>query len=164
LGRYIEQQEVTTARYAQFLQASGELAPPDEWERVNLKLHAALPVVGVSWRDADAYCRWAGRRLPTEAEWEKAARADARIYPWGNTELPPELANYARAAEDAYAGGLARAGSHPDGRSREGVDDLAGNMSEWVSDWYAEGLSQRRQRPAWSRRRDSEGHSGDGLA
>jgi formylglycine-generating enzyme required for sulfatase activity len=139
---YIDRLEVTTARYAQFLQASGALAPPDQWDSVDLKLHASLPVIGVSWSDAEAYCRWAERRLPTEAEWEKAARADGRRYPWGNEAPRADLANHARDVETAYGGGLTNVGSHPQGRSRDGVEDLQGNVAEWVSDWYAEGLSR----------------------
>jgi formylglycine-generating enzyme required for sulfatase activity len=139
---YLEQTEVTTERYAQFLRANGSLALPDDWDQVNAQLHAALPVVGVSWNDAQAYCRWAGRRLPTEAEWEKAARGDGRLYPWGNTEPRAELATFARDAEAPYQGGLTPVGSHPAGRSANGVDDLAGNVAEWVNDWYSEGFSR----------------------
>lgn len=136
---YMEQYEVTTARYAEFMQANGSLGAPDEWDQVDLEKHGALPVVGVSWRDADAYCRWAGRRLPTEAEWEKAARdGDARIYPWGSAEPTAELAAFARTADYAYEGGVVAVGSYADGQSSYGVFDLAGNVSEWVADWYAE--------------------------
>jgi formylglycine-generating enzyme required for sulfatase activity len=138
---YIDQFEVTTARYVQFLEANAALVP-DQWDSVDLKIHAELPVVGVSWNDAQAYCRWWGRRLPTEAEWEKAARGDGRIYPWGNEEPRAELANHARDVQTAYQGGLTEVGSHRKGHSREGVADLEGNISEWVSDWYAEGLSR----------------------
>jgi formylglycine-generating enzyme required for sulfatase activity len=139
---YLDQFEITTARYAEFLKANGSLAPPDEWQRVDLKLHGQLPVVGVSWPDAQTYCRWADKRLPTEAEWEKAARdGDARSYPWGNDEPTAESAAYARSAEFAYDGGVTAVGTHQAGRSRAGVDDLAGNVSEWVNDWYSESFS-----------------------
>ena len=136
---YMDEFEITTARYAKFMSANGALAPPDDWDRVNLESQGQLPVVGVSWHDADAYCRWAGKRLPTEAEWEKAARdGDERIYPWGNDEPSDARAAYARTAEQAYEGGLTPVGSHEAGRSRAGVQDLAGNASEWISDWYSE--------------------------
>ena len=139
---YIDATEVTTARYSKFLQANGSLAPPDDWDSVDLKKHGDLPVVGVSWNDADAYCQWVGRRLPTEAEWERTARdSDQRKYPWGNDEPGAGKAAYARKAEQAYEGGLERVGSLEAGRSREGVYDLEGNVSEWVSDWFAESFS-----------------------
>lgn len=137
---YIDKYEVTVERYAQFLAARGSLAPPDGWDQVDVATRGQLPVVGVSWNDAEAYCQWAGQRLPTEAEWEKAARdGDARVYPWGDTEPSAELAAYARSAEDAYEGGLMPVGSFPEGQSAEGVFDLAGNVAEWVSDWWSEG-------------------------
>jgi len=136
---YIDGVEVTTARYAKFLAANGSLAPPDEWDTLDLAKQGQLPVVGVSWNDAQAYCQWAGKRLPTEAEWERAARdSDQRKYPWGNEEPGAGRAVYGHRAESAYGGGLERVGSLEAGRSREGVYDLEGNVSEWVSDWFTE--------------------------
>src|SRR4029453_12566737 len=117
---YIDAVEITTERYAKFLAENGSLAPPDEWESVDLKKHGQLPVVGVSWNDAQAYCQWAGRRLPTEAEWEKAARdSDQRKYPWGNEEPGAGRAVYGHRAQTAYGGGLERVGTLDAGRSRE---------------------------------------------
>jgi len=82
---YIDKYEITVSRYAKFLKTTGGVKPPDHWQEAGLESAGELPVVGVDWHDADAYCRWAGKRLPTEAEWEKAARgADGRSYPWGN--------------------------------------------------------------------------------
>jgi formylglycine-generating enzyme required for sulfatase activity len=139
---YIDTVEVTTERYAKFLAENGSLAPPSEWESLDLEKQGQLPVVGVSWNDAQAYCQWAGKRLPTEAEWERAARdSDQRMYPWGNEEPGAARAVFARKADSAYGGGLERAGTLDAGRSREGVYDLEGNVSEWVGDWFTESFS-----------------------
>ena len=138
---YLDRYEVTTASYARFLEATGSVRPPDGWETLDLAKSGELPVTGVDWHDANAYCQWAGKRLPTEAEWEKAARGtDARRYPWGNASPTLDHANFQNTSPLAYDGGLAAVGTHPAGRSPYGVHDLAGNAAEWVADWYAEGI------------------------
>ena len=79
---YIDKYEVTISHYAKFLQATGGASPPEGWPQLHLESAGALAIVGVDWHDAEAYCRWAGKRLPTESEWEKAARGeDGREYP-----------------------------------------------------------------------------------
>jgi formylglycine-generating enzyme required for sulfatase activity len=139
---YMDRYEVTTARYTRFLTAAGSLHEPDDWETVALPGAGEMPVVGVDWNDADAYCRWAGKRLPTEAEWEKAARGtDGRRYPWGDTSPTVEHANHENSSPLAYEGGLAAVGAHPPGDSPFGVSDMAGNVSEWVADWYTDSFS-----------------------
>ena len=103
---YLDKHEVTVARYGGFLKATGNVKPPEEWETADLKIHAGLPVVGVDWQDANSYCQWAGRRLPTDAEWERAARGtDERKYPWGNE---PPSAERARFAKNYQNSGLPR--------------------------------------------------------
>jgi formylglycine-generating enzyme required for sulfatase activity len=128
--------EVTVVRYARFLAATNR-EPPSYWETVKLAEHGARPVIGVSWDDADAYCKWAGKRLPTEAEWEKAARGtDERQYPWGNHKPTPDLANYALGARFSYSQVLMPVGKYDKAVSPYGLFDMAGNVWEWTQDWY----------------------------
>jgi formylglycine-generating enzyme required for sulfatase activity len=140
---YMDQHEVTTARYAKFLEAKRLKHPefaPMLWEEVDLPSDGDRPVMGVTWRAADAFCRWLGKRLPTEAEWEKAARGmDSRTYPWGTTEPGIKLANYDKPVfGHIYSDSLRPVGSYEAGKSPYGVYDLAGSVSEWVADWYDE--------------------------
>jgi formylglycine-generating enzyme required for sulfatase activity len=145
---YMDKFEITVARYAKFLQATGNVKTPEEWDAVNVQNDGEFPVVGVDWQDADSYCRWAGKRLPTEAEWEKAARgADERKYPWGNDPPSAERARFAKPYQNpVYKDGIAPVGSYAKGASSFGVFDLAGNASEWVADWYSESFQRAEAR------------------
>jgi formylglycine-generating enzyme required for sulfatase activity len=97
------------------------------------------PVVAVTWFEANTYCGWVGGRLPTEAEWEKAARGTSIIaYPWGDQNPNCNLANsYNNASGDFCIGDTVKVGSYPGGASVYGVMDMAGNVWEWVYDWYS---------------------------
>jgi formylglycine-generating enzyme required for sulfatase activity len=127
---FIDQYEVTHVQYQRFIGATGRSAPPYWQEGKIPRGQGDLPVM-VGWADAEAYCRWAGKRLPTEAEWEKAARgADGRKYPWGN-EFDPARANVGEAQP-----GTVRVGNYPTGKSPYGAYNMIGNVWEWTSDWY----------------------------
>lgn len=132
----IDQYEVTTAQYAEFIN-TGIRELPWQWETVELSRHGDRPVIGASWHDAEAYCRWKDKRLPTEAEWEKAARGtDGRFYPWGNQAPTNQRANFALGARFSYDLVLEPVHSQPQGRSPYGLHHMAGNVYEWVQDWY----------------------------
>lgn len=135
----IDQYETTTAEYREFLQTSRR-SPPIFWEQVLPGRDDRKPVIGLSWGDAKAYCEWAGKRLPTEAEWEKAARGvDKRVFPWGADQPAKHLANYDQLPTvNPYDGGVLPAGRFEAGKSPFGVYDMAGNAWEWVADWYDE--------------------------
>ena len=137
---WIDQTEVTNAMYAQCV-ADGSCDSPSSIRSATRDYYYGnpeyidYPVVYVSWQDAASYCEWTGRRLPTEAEWEKAASWDAKqqkknIYPWGDA-FGCQYANFPGCGED-----LTPVGNYESGQSPYGVYDMAGNAWEWVADWY----------------------------
>jgi len=151
---YIDRYSVTASEYAAFLNALGghkwrcgaDCVYTVDGERpFGLEIkhvdghyapgagYEAMPMTIVTWAGARDYCAWVGKRLPTEAEWEKAARGtDGRLYPWGNEWDPARPASGRRAIGD----GAAPVGTHPGDVSPYGVYDMLGNVPEWVADWY----------------------------
>ena len=133
----IDKFEVTNADYAAFAEETGYLTYAEQqgfasWREAWGIGEDNHPVVIVTWDDAKAYCEWLGKRLPTEAEWEKAARGtDGRIFPWGD-EWDPNKAN----VKERGLRGTSAVGSFGAGASPYGVDDMAGNVWEWTADWY----------------------------
>jgi formylglycine-generating enzyme required for sulfatase activity len=141
---YIDKYEVTNKRYKRFIDATGYKVPWSQdpaaaayvwdWQqRIYPQGRGDDPVVLVSWDDAQAFCAWAGKRIPTEAEWEKAARGpQGKPYPWGN--------DWAKGKANSAESGIkqtAPMGSFKEDVSEYGVHDLAGNVSEWVEEWFA---------------------------
>jgi formylglycine-generating enzyme required for sulfatase activity len=132
----IDTTEVTQSAYADCVTAGSCLAPSTS---ASLECQYAPaqtpsePVNCVDWSSATAYCAWAGKRLPTEAEWEKSARGtDGRVYPWGSASPTCSLANYGSCGDV-----LTNVGSDPAGSSPYGLEDLGGSVWEWIADWYA---------------------------
>jgi len=144
---YIGKYEVTNKQYHSFVKTTGHRLPENCCEaRYNIwrgdmpvEGTANLPVINVGWEDAAAYCKWTGGRLPTEAEWEKAARGtDGRTYPWGNEPVSGNRANYAFDPVPIWDGiaTLANVDQYEFGKSPYGAYEMAGNVWEWVQDWY----------------------------
>ncbi|MGH7273733.1 MAG: formylglycine-generating enzyme family protein, partial [Nitrospiria bacterium] len=134
---HIDIYEVTNAQYAEFIMVT-KRTPPLYWKNgKNPPEKANHPVVMVSWYDAKDYCQWAGKRLPTEQEWEKAARGtDGRIFPWGDHFDINKANTPQRWKSLGQPGDTMPVGSFPQGKSPYGVYDMAGNVWEWSESWY----------------------------
>jgi formylglycine-generating enzyme required for sulfatase activity len=169
----IDKYEVTNARYQACVAAGGCTAPGSVNSSMRIpyygtSTYADYPVIYVNWRQASAFCAWAGGRLPTEAEWEKAARgsSDTRVYPWGNSAPDCTKLNYS-----GCVGDTSRVGSYPSGASPYGVMDMAGNVWEWVNDWYdgnyysvSPGVNPQGPATGWGRvLRGGSWHLSDGV-
>jgi formylglycine-generating enzyme required for sulfatase activity len=144
---YIDKYEVTNAQYAEcdFTRGDGICDPPEGISSSTRPYYyenpaySNYPVLRIPWVSAKAYCSWVGKRLPTEAEWEKAARgsSDTRIFPWGDNNPDCTLANHDDESGYCVMGGdTNQIGSYPAGASIYGVMDMAGNIGEWVADFY----------------------------
>jgi formylglycine-generating enzyme required for sulfatase activity len=122
--------EVTNGQYLEYVHASGD--EPLVWRQGVPALDPRQAVTGILWNEADAFCQWYGWRLPTEAEWEKAARGtDQRTFPWGDN-WDPAKANTVESGN----GDVVQVASYPEGRSPYGLSDMTGNAQEWVADYF----------------------------
>jgi formylglycine-generating enzyme required for sulfatase activity len=160
-GFWLDRTEVTNARYRRCVEA-GACGPPKRSDSDTRQAYYGdgayddYPVVHVTWRQAGAYCQWAGGRLPTEAEWEYAARGpEGRRYPWGEEYDGTRLNScdincgyeWAEGAVDDGYGDTAPAGSYPNSASWCGALDMAGNVWEWMADWFGEYSAERQSNP-----------------
>ena len=141
-GYWLYKTPVTNGQYRKFVEATGH-PRPSFWDNDAFSA-PEQPVVGVSWSDAMTYCKWAGCRLPTEAEWEYAARGtDGRTYPWGNQPPDASRAVFGANSGQSSVDRPGPVGQRPADRSPFGARDMAGNVNQWCADWYDEGYYRK---------------------
>jgi formylglycine-generating enzyme required for sulfatase activity len=134
---WIDKYEVTNAQYKKFIDATGRRSPDHFRNRTYPEGKADHPVTFVDWYDAVAYCTWAGKRLPTDAEWEKAGRGtDGRMFPWGNAFSLDKANTPQRWAKLGVTGDTTPVGAFEGGKGPYGLYDMSGNVWEWTSSWY----------------------------
>jgi serine/threonine-protein kinase len=134
---YIDKYEVTNLQYEKFNNATGRRSPAHFRNRTYPEGKGDHPVTHVTWDDADAYCRWAGKRLPTDQEWEKAARGtDGRMFPWGDDFKVDNANTPVRWKKLGLFGDTTPVGAFPAGASPFGLMDMSGNVWEWTASWY----------------------------
>jgi sulfatase modifying factor 1 len=136
---YIDRNEVTGKDFEAYLEANLKQHPTITgwWDRKVRPDMSDKPVIGLRWERCLNYCQWRGKRLPTEAEWERAAKGlTNRIHPWGNEPATQKMANFGRCCFIMKGEILQKTGYYEDGKTPEGVYDMGGNIAEWVHDWY----------------------------
>lgn len=139
---FLDRYEVSNADFARFLEANPREHPTITgwYDRVPRPGMEHRPVIGLTWKRCQSYCQWRGKRLPTEAEWERAAAGvEGRIFPWGN-QIPDETrANFGKCCFIKKGEVLEKVDSFPAGRTPQGIFNMSGNIAEWVRDWYDSG-------------------------
>ena len=142
---YFDRYEVTGKDFENYLSANSDQHPTITgwWDRKVRPDMADRPVMGLTWNRCLNYCVWRGKRLPTEAEWERAAGGlNKRVHPWGNEPPTQKRANFGRCCFIMKGEILQKSGAYEEGKTPDGIYDMGGNIAEWVYDWYDKNFYQ----------------------